>query len=600
MRLAHGGSGPSSRLGSKINVCRLNNIRQSRHCPPTFIVKAAPDDNPTPPTPSSDSDGEYTDSDTEEGVPLRPRRRRKPKQTDADGLSLDNFNPVSMGRKSREIFDDVWTQLQRIGSPTRSVGLAELESLSLDTPAEFDSPQASSTTVLVVGATGRVGRVLVRKLLLRGYKVKALVREKSTASEVIPRSVELATGDVGDYKSCRKAVEGVDKIIYCAAARSTFTVDLNRVDADGVTNVTKALMDYRNAVTKKATNGMAVAPTSKIAVADFRDEAYHDPWDVTHLGPPAYSPDRPIPRGPRGWRPIDPPPEDTAECYINESDRLVFEGNVYSRGGYAEMGAQLTFPRGGSLVGTEGLVVRLLGDGQQYTLEAVNEDGSMYIVKFMTEKGFSTLRVPFNTFAPVASNGAEAALGPLNPATIKELKFRFDPKLKAMDQVVKTETGMYDQVEADFKLEIDFVKALPGGSETDMILVSCAGTTRPGLDATNRDRIVSAKRRGESNLRNSGLGYTIVRPGPLLEEAGGYKALVFDQRNRIQQNISCADVADVCLKALHDGYARNKTFEVCWEYTPEEGLETYELVAHLPDRANNYLAPALATLEKNT
>jgi hypothetical protein len=38
-------------------------------------------------------------------------------------------------------------------------------------PAEFESPKAPSTTVLVSGATGRVGRVLVRKLLLRGYKV---------------------------------------------------------------------------------------------------------------------------------------------------------------------------------------------------------------------------------------------------------------------------------------------------------------------------------------------------------------------------------------------------------------------------------------------
>lgn len=40
---------------------------------------------------------------------------------------------------------------------------------------------------------------------------------------------------------------------------------------------------------------------------------------------------------------------------------------------------------------------------------------------------------------------------------------------------------------------------------------------------------MGAKRRGEAALRNSGLGYTIVRPGPLVEEAGGYKALVFDQ-----------------------------------------------------------------------
>ena len=40
--------------------------------------------------------------------------------------------------------------------------------------------------------------------------------------------------------------------------------------------------------------------------------------------------------------------------------------------------------------------------------------------------------------------------------------------------------------------------------------------------------------------------------------------------------------------------------QVCEEYQPEEGLETYELVAHLPDKSNNYLSPALATLQKNT
>ena len=49
-------------------------------------------------------------------------------------------------------------------------------------------------------------------------------------------------------------------------------------------------------------------------------------------------------------------------------------------------------------------------------------------------------------------------------------------------------------------------------------------------------------------LRASGLGYTVVRPGPLREEPGGYRALVFDQGNRISHAISCADVADVALK----------------------------------------------------
>lgn len=72
------------------------------------------------------------------------------------------------------------------------------------------------------------------------------------------------------------------------------------------------------------------------------------------------------------------------------------------------------------------------------------------------------------------------------------------------------------------------------------------------------------------------------------------------QGNRIKQTISRADVADVCVKSLHDLEARNKTFEVCHEYTPASGGEMYELVAHLPNKANSYLTPALATLEKET
>lgn len=72
------------------------------------------------------------------------------------------------------------------------------------------------------------------------------------------------------------------------------------------------------------------------------------------------------------------------------------------------------------------------------------------------------------------------------------------------------------------------------------------------------------------------------------------------QGNRISQSISRADVADVCLKALHDTEARNKTFEVCHEYATASEIEKYELVAHLPDKANSYLTPALSNLESET
>lgn len=49
-----------------------------------------------------------------------PRRRRGRRAKKEEGFTLQQLNPYVMGRKSREVFDDVWTQLQRLGS-TRSV-----------------------------------------------------------------------------------------------------------------------------------------------------------------------------------------------------------------------------------------------------------------------------------------------------------------------------------------------------------------------------------------------------------------------------------------------------------------------------------------------
>jgi uncharacterized protein YbjT (DUF2867 family) len=56
-----------------------------------------------------------------------------------------------------------------------------------------------------------VGRILTRKLLLRGYKVKALVRKRDGA-EVVPEAVELVEGDVGDNRDVQAAMRGVDKV----------------------------------------------------------------------------------------------------------------------------------------------------------------------------------------------------------------------------------------------------------------------------------------------------------------------------------------------------------------------------------------------------
>ena len=81
-----------------------------------------------------------------------------------------------------------------------------------------------------------------------------------------------------------------------------------------------------------------------------------------------------------------------------------------------------------------------------------------------------------------------------------------------------------------FEFELHYIKALPVPPEPSFILVSQCGNVDLQLG-----RQLSLKRRGEAALRNSGVGYTIVRPLQLEEEPGGYRALVFDQGNRIEK-----------------------------------------------------------------
>lgn len=77
--------------------------------------------------------------------------------------------------------------------------------------------------------------------LLFGFSVKALVRKADQdVVDTLPRSVEVVVGDVGEPSTIQAAVEGCNKIIYCATARSTITADLTRVDYQGVYNVCKA------------------------------------------------------------------------------------------------------------------------------------------------------------------------------------------------------------------------------------------------------------------------------------------------------------------------------------------------------------------------
>ena len=58
-------------------------------------------------------------------------------------------------------------------------------------------------TILVTGATGRVGRQVVQQLVKRGADVRVLVRDPSKAS--FPAGVEVVQGDLLDIDALRTA-----------------------------------------------------------------------------------------------------------------------------------------------------------------------------------------------------------------------------------------------------------------------------------------------------------------------------------------------------------------------------------------------------------
>lgn len=94
-----------------------------------------------------------------------------------------------------------------------------------------------------------------------------------------------------------------------------------------------------------------------------------------------------------------------------------------------------------------------------------------------------------------------------------------------------------------------------------MVLVSSIGVTNPDHPLNQYGRVMDWKLKGEDYLRQSGIPYTIVRPGGLVDEPGG-KGVQFAQGDPISGRITRADVAAVCVHALNNPFAMNKTMEI--------------------------------------
>jgi len=120
----------------------------------------------------------------------------------------------------------------------------------------------AKSIVVVAGATGRTGRLIVAELLNRGYSVRALAR--SAANATLPRQegMEIAEADLAASESLERALSGATFLISAIGSKKPFSSkENNAVDNMGNQNLAKAAL-------KKGLQHMVVI--SSIGAGDSR------------------------------------------------------------------------------------------------------------------------------------------------------------------------------------------------------------------------------------------------------------------------------------------------------------------------------------------
>lgn len=443
------------------------------------------------------------------------------------------------------------------------------ESLERLFPQSSPQPERVETgkIILVVGATGGVGKRVVQRLRSQGYAVRALVRNPSTAQQIPSEGIQLFPGDVTRPETLTAdLMEGVVGVISCLGPR------VQPVEGDTpdrakyyqgvkfyqpeVVGDTPEAVEYRG-----VQNLLAMAKPHLATLPTYGEKMI---FDFRSSDSPAL----------QVWGALD----DVVMGGVSESTlewhngAAAFEGNVSTAnsGGFASLRTRNLTPAL-DLTGYEGIDLRLRGDGQRYKFFLRSDDrwdGVGYAHSFDTVPDlWMTVSIPFNQLVPVFRARTMNDAPGLDLSRICSLqlmlsKFEYDGKLNPRFRAGR------------FQLQIESIKAYSSKLPPRWIMVSSAGVTRPDRPGLNLEEeppavklnqqlggILTWKLRAEELVRQSGLPYTIIRPCALTEEPGKQR-LRFDQGDNLKGKVSREDIAELCVQALKLPQAHNCTFEV--------------------------------------
>jgi uncharacterized protein YbjT (DUF2867 family) len=129
-------------------------------------------------------------------------------------------------------------------------------------------------TVLVVGATGSVGRLVVDEAIRLGHAVRALARDPKKARQVVPAQAQVFIGDVTRPDTLGGAVTGVDAIVFTLGSDGLGEAGAEAVNYGGVWNVLNASLSTLASPTVRIALMTAIGVTARTGLFSWSTEVH--------------------------------------------------------------------------------------------------------------------------------------------------------------------------------------------------------------------------------------------------------------------------------------------------------------------------------------
>ncbi|TVZ25960.1 uncharacterized protein YbjT (DUF2867 family) [Gillisia sp. Hel_I_86] len=171
----------------------------------------------------------------------------------------------------------------------------------------------------------------------------------------------------------------------------------------------------------------------------------------------------------------------------------------------------------------------------------------------------------FEPYAMIRKEGQRQMFEDMDVETVMgDLEKEVGQTVQGMDKVIFAagsggKTGEDKTIAIDQEGAIKMIDASKKAKVKKFVMLSSMGADKP---ESNEDLKVylEAKQTADEHLRNSGLSYTIVRPGALNDDLGLAKVKLAEKLEE-KGEISRDDVAFLLVMSLADPLVKNKTFE---------------------------------------